>query len=209
MTVLPEVDLPFDINFIVDAVVPVYTAVVFVIIASFAMTKSRTVKKEKYALKRKTTSSVKKDWKEQMTGKFQQVECEGLNDWLIFLKKPYPVRLLAPKMFLMMINEISFKDGKFNNRISFLEKNDKVEIYELDIASTKDEAVKKDYPTEEDQPGYKMAWINEGEQAVWYETAAKQNPEIVLQQSREMLDEDTIEVVSLLSILRIIVYEIP
>jgi hypothetical protein len=193
---MTEVDLPFDINSIIDAVIPVYTALVCVIIVMYHTFKPSKKKDETYALKRANKKASTKDWKEQMCGKFNQYEFQGLDDWLIFCGKPYPVRLLAPKMFLKIVHDITVKDGKFKCIKTYLEGNDKVTTDDLIIASSEAERVDQPCKNDDELDCLASAWT-EDDKILWYEIKPPTEKGITLRMSREMVDEDTIEVVRL------------
>ena len=193
---MQEIDVPFDINAIIDGIIPVYTALVCVIIVYYHTSKSPAKKVEKYALKRASSAVAPKDWKEQMNGKFRQYEFIGLDEWLIFVGKPYPVRLMAPKMFLKIVHDIAIKNGRFICSKSYLEGNDKVTTDDLKIAASESE--REDQPTINDDgvETVASAWYEEDKKQLWYEIKPPIDKGIRLRMCREMVDEDTIEVVS-------------
>lgn len=195
---MTEVDIPFDINSIVDAILPVYTALVCVIIVMYHKSKPSKKVNETYALKRASKKAATKDWKELMCGKFNQYEFQGLDDWLIFVGKPYPVRLMAPKMFVKIVHDISIKDGKFVCTKSYLEGNNSITKDDLTIASSEAERVDEACLSDDGQPTFASAWISEEDKKLWYEIKPPVEKGVTLRMSREMIDEDTIEVVSLL-----------
>ena len=88
----------FDLTCITDVLVPVYSVMVLMLIVAHCKT-PQTEMEEKYLLKRIVKTVEKKNWREVMTGYFHQSDSNGFDDWLKFLKKPFAVRLIAPKMF--------------------------------------------------------------------------------------------------------------
>ena len=90
--------LDMNLTDVTDVLVPVYSVLALLFIIAYRMSPETKVE-DRYFLKKAVKSTVKKDWREVITGFYHQSDSDGFDDWLKFLDRPFAIRMIAPKMF--------------------------------------------------------------------------------------------------------------
>jgi hypothetical protein len=102
------------INYIVDVLVPVYTLVVIGVLTLFYLHPRRPTGLV-YTYSPINANSTKKDdgrdWREKLEGSWLQTDFDDLESWLIYCKKSFPVRILAPTVMKKIHNHFKFMDN--------------------------------------------------------------------------------------------------
>lgn len=188
---------------LLDAFVPIYSLLVVYIIWNHH---KNTIKKSNqtnvYLLKKQTNdlNNIKKDWKTLMTGHFNQGEADGLDRWLVFIRKSYAARLVAPAVFYKLNNTYAFNDNIFDVSSDFGNSGipSKAPNLKLEIATCEEDAKPI---TAKDKDGVLTeyrCWIKEGEEAIIisFSPVDKSSAYLKTWHTRRVLDPDLVELVS-------------
>eukprot|EP00602_Paraphysomonas_sp_CaronLab_P007629 CAMPEP_0185024748 /NCGR_PEP_ID=MMETSP1103-20130426/7944_1 /TAXON_ID=36769 /ORGANISM="Paraphysomonas bandaiensis, Strain Caron Lab Isolate" /LENGTH=215 /DNA_ID=CAMNT_0027557801 /DNA_START=45 /DNA_END=692 /DNA_ORIENTATION=- len=182
----------FDLNGAIDFVVPFYMIGVVTVIVMFNMYSKRQVR-ENYVLKKAATkSNTPQSWKEQMNGYWNQCEEENFDGWLKFMRKPYAIRLIAPKMFLKMNQKIILTEDKLEI-IKDFGSGSTPSVLKLKVAA--DESSAESVEAEDEGKTFHFkAWIVEENQELHVQAIPTDNTKnIVVKHVRTMEDSDTIK----------------
>lgn len=180
----------FDLNNVTDVLVPIYSVVALLLIFAYHRSPEKKLE-ERYFLKKVAKSSQKKNWREMMTGYFHQGESDGFDDWLKFLGKPYPIRIIAPKMFHKINFEMKLTDTNFSVERDGGNK-DKVDLKFNATLGTSEENAPRAKNDGEDA-GEWQAWVEEGEEKLHTKfTPSNPSSGPTIHNIRRMEDEDTI-----------------
>mmetsp|Transcript_25724 Transcript_25724/g.43336 ORF Transcript_25724/g.43336 Transcript_25724/m.43336 type:complete len:214 (-) Transcript_25724:234-875(-) len=179
-----------------DVLVPVYSVVMVVFIIVYRMSPETKIE-DRYFLKKVPKNIVKKDWRELLTGYFHQFGSDGFDEWLKFLDKPYPVRLIAPKMFHKIHVDLKLDQTHFSiQRFWSPDKVDGDALIKLKLGTSREDAEPIHTPSEKpEDSGTWRAWVVEGEEKIRCEMIPDTpDTHATLNFCREMVDADTLQV---------------
>jgi hypothetical protein len=187
-----------------DAFVPVYSLLVLYIIWNHHRNVQQKANQTyNYVLKKAIPEGLngKKDWKATMCGRFNQGEAEGLDRWLIFLRKSYAARIIAPTLFFKLNNNLQITDNIFDVTSDFGNSGIPSKAPSLHMEIGTSEAAAKPIQAK-DKDGVLCeyrCWINEGEEALYvsFDPVDKSGAFLKTWHIRRVLDPDLVEMVSL------------
>jgi hypothetical protein len=184
----------FDITDITDVIVPIYSVIMFLFIIAYHKSPESKME-DRYFLKKVIRSTVKKDWRELITGYYHQSDSDGFDEWLKFLQKPYPIRLIAPKMFHKLHMDLKLSPTELTiQRFWNPEKENGETPVTVQLGTSRENAVPTKYQVAKAEDcGEWKGWVVEGEekvQSLFTPTDLNSNP--VLYFTREVIDEDTV-----------------
>ena len=179
---------------LVDAFVHLYTVFVLLLILAHCK-KPEENGEEFYVHRRNVKSDEKKNWRDVMTGFYHQCESSGFDDWLKFANKPFPVRLIAPKLFHRVHMDLKLGVGEVTfQRFRDPEKQDGDPPLTIPLGSSRENAPPVESKTDKpDDCGIWRAWINDNEEklhALFEPDDPNTMPTVYL--IRELLDRDTV-----------------
>jgi hypothetical protein len=186
-----------------DAFVPVYSLLVLYIIWNHHRNAQQKANQtHNYVLKKTTTEGAggKKDWKAVMCGRFNQGEAEGLDRWLVYLRKSYAARIIAPTLFFKLNNNLQVTDTVFDVTSDFGNSGLPSKAPNLHMEIGTSEANAKPIQAK-DKDGVLCeyrCWINEGEEALYvsFDPVDKSGTFLKTWHIRRVLDPDLVEMVN-------------
>jgi hypothetical protein len=189
-----------------DAFVPVYSLVVLYIIWNHHRnTQHKANQSQNYVLKKSTTDSAsggKKDWKTLMSGRFNQGEADGLDRWLVFLRKSYAARMIAPTLFFKLNNTIQFTDNIFDVSSDFGNSGipSKAPALRLELGTAEENAKSIQAKDKDGVLCEYRGWVQDGEEAIYisFEPVEKTAGYLKTWHIRRVLDPDLVEMVSVI-----------
>ena len=186
-------DRTIAITDVTDIIVPIYSVIVLLFIIAYQKS-PETKSEDRYFLKKVIKTTEKKEWREVITGFFHQTESDGFDDWLKFLEKPYPIRLIAPLMFHKIHFDIKLTATEFTVERSQSPTKDKADApVTMTLGTCKEDAPVFNYQAAPDDSGEWRGWVVEGEQKVhahFVPTNPNANPTMHI--TREVVDQDTL-----------------
>jgi hypothetical protein len=187
-----------------DAFVPVYSVLVLYIIWNHHRNAQHKANQtQNYVLKKSTTDGTpagKKDWKALMCGRFNQSEAEGLDRWLVFLRKSYAARMIAPALFFKLNSTLQITDNIFDVVSDFGNSGipSKAPNLHIELGTTEQDAKSIQAKDKDGVMCEYRGWIQEGEEAIYisFEPVDKSGGYLKTWHIRRVLDPDLVEMVS-------------
>jgi hypothetical protein len=188
--------LDMNLTDVTDVLVPVYSVLALLFIIAYRMSPETKVE-DRYFLKKAVKSTVKKDWREVITGFYHQSDSDGFDDWLKFLDRPFAIRMIAPKMFHKIHIDLTVTDTHVSvERYWSSEKTKGDGEIKMQLGTSRDDAPVVKYVSEKKEDcGEWRGWVPEGEEKVYCDFVPDDpnaHPAITL--CRESIDEDTVHV---------------
>lgn len=187
--------LAFEMTDVTDVLVPLYTVVVLLVVAAYHLSPEAKVE-DRYYLKKVSKTAEKKDWREMMTGYFHQSDSDGFDDWLKFLSRPYPIRVVAPMIFHKIHIDLKLDDTYATTQRFWSPDKAKGEVViKMKLGTCREDAPGTKIGGEKPEDcGTWRSWVKEGEEKLYMEFCPDDqtaNPVIVI--CREVIDEDTLQ----------------
>lgn len=194
MDSLKSLDLTLTLTDVTDVLVPVYSALALLFIIAYRMSPESKME-DRYFLKKVVKATVKKDWREVITGFYHQSDSDGFDDWLKFLNRPFAIRMIAPKMFHKIHIDLKVTDTHvIVERFWNPDKEKGDGAIKMQLGKSRDDAPVFNYTSEKkDDCGQWRAWVPEGEEKVYCDFIPNDqdsNPAVTF--CRESIDEDTV-----------------